>query len=199
MKAKTQAKEALWETSWNLLKRGKVDPKHPFSTPVLCTLTPTLHPRSRTLVLRKVLRPEAQLWCYTDRRSQKAQDIAAHPAVSWTFWAPKPKIQLNVFGQAHWLATEKAQAIFRSLPQHSRKAYATLSAPGHPQQLPSDGLPENWDSRDLQQTNYAAANFGVMVTQIESMEILQLSREGHLRLRATRDLAQTWQLQWLVP
>ena len=193
------AKKALWEDAWQLLIRGKADRKHPFHTPIFCTVSPTLHPRSRTLVLRNVLRPQAELWCYTDRRSQKATDIAQNPAVAWTFWAPKPQIQINVAGQAHWLEQDKAREIFSSMPQYSRKAYATLSPPGKSQPLPEDGLPANWEDRNLAETNYAADNFGVLITSMERVEVLKLSRDGHLRLLGTRIDNQNWKLDWLIP
>lgn len=199
MKAANSTKEALWEDAWRLILRGKVDRKHPFHTPVFATVSPTLHPRSRTLVLRNVVRDKAEFWCYTDRRSQKAEDIAHNPAVAWTFWAPKPQIQINVSGKAHWLETEQAHKLFSSMPQHSRKAYATLSPPGKVQAEPEDGLPEDWQDRELSATDYAADNFGVLVTAADRIEILKLSRAGHLRLLGTRIDGQNWNLHWLIP
>ena len=199
MNSKNNTKDSLWETAWQLLKRGKADRKHPFYTPVFCTLSPTLHPRSRTLVLRNVIRPQAELWCYTDRRSQKALDVTQNPTVAWTFWAPKPQIQVNVSGSTRWLAEPQAQDLFLSMPQHSRKAYATLSAPGHPQEVPDSGLPENWEDRSLTETNYAAKNFGVLITEMSSMEVLKLSRDGHQRLLGTMQSNKDWHLDWLIP
>lgn len=199
MSAQNTPKSTLWEAAWQLLKRGKADRKHPFYTPIFCTVSPTLHPRSRTIVLRNVLRRQAQLWCYTDLRSQKAKDVAHNPSVSWTFWAPKPQIQINVSGVAYWLEADKAGQLFQNMPQHSRKAYATLSPPGQPQAIPEDGLPNDWDSRELLQTNYAAENFGVLITTMKNMEVLKLSRDGHQRLLGTKKHEQSWKLDWLIP
>lgn len=192
-------KEALWEFAWQLLLRAKNDRKHPFRTPVFCTVSPTLHPRSRTLVLRNVLRDEARLWCYTDRRSQKAVDISTNPKVAWTFWSPKQQLQVNVAGTAAWLNEGRANQFFKSMPKHGRKAYATLSAPGSPQQELTSGLPDNWEDIDIEATKYAAAYFGVLVTQMERLEVLQLSRSGHQRLLGTRGHGGNWTLDWLTP
>jgi len=125
--------------------------------------------------------------------------MAKNPRVAWTFWAPKPQIQVNVSGSARWLAEQPAKELLLTKPQHSRKAYATLSAPGHPQTTADSGLPENWDDRSLAETNYAAKNFGVLVTDMSSMEILKLSRDGHQRLLGTIDSAKEWHLDWLIP
>lgn len=192
-------KDTFWDQAWEALLRGKADRKHPYHTPVFSTLSPTLHPRSRTLVLRKVLRATGELWCYTDRRSRKAADIAEHPGVSWTFWNPRQQLQINASGTATWLAASESEQIFHQLPHHSRKAYATLAPPGQPQAAPTDGLPPNWSKRSLAATDYAAENFGVLVTHLQAIDILRLDRQGHLRLSARRQNDASWLLEWIIP
>jgi len=192
--------ENLWLKSWELLKRGAVDKVHDFNLGVLCSLTPTLHPRSRTLVLRKVMEEEGELWCYTDRRSAKALSInAGRNAICWTFWSPRHHLQVTASGNAHWLEERESRTIFASLPKHSRKAYATIAPPGSPSIQPTDGLPDDWEQRDLSATDYAAVNFGVLITQLTEVEVLHLSREGNQRLQASREGSEPWRLEWLVP
>lgn len=190
----------LWERAWSLLLRGQADSKHPFATPVVATVTAEGLPRSRTLVLRKTDRSTGQLWCYTDRRSGKATELSQGASVmSWTFWAKGPGIQVNCSGPTDWLPEQLANERFRSLPKHSRKSYATRSAPGQPQESATDGLPADWATLPDKATDYAADHFGILCTKITRMEVLQLDRAGHRRLLAERVVDGEWQLTWLVP
>lgn len=190
----------LWESAWNLLLRGQSDPKSAFTTPVVATVSPDGNPHSRTLVLRKVLKEKGELWCYTDRRSQKAIDISEGSGVmSWTFWDPKKKVQVNARGPTTWLNEAAAQRRFQQLPKHSRKAYATLAAPGSQQADYSNGLPEDWEKLAGDATEYAAEYFGILCTTLVRVEILHLRREGHQRMLAKRSEDGVWQLCWLVP
>lgn len=189
----------LFEAAWSLLLRGKSDRKHPYAFPVFATTSPAAHPRSRTLVLRNALKDSAQLWCYTDRRSRKAEDLASEKGqAGWTFWSPRARIQVSASGPTDWLGTARTEAIYQSLPKHSRKAYATLSPPGTATDSLTDGLPTNWEDLPLEETDYASANFGILVTTIEEMDILQLHRDGHRRMRATRN-GNDWSFTWLIP
>lgn len=189
----------LFDAAWSLLLRGKNDRKHPYAFPVFATSSTASHPRSRTLVLRNARKDNAELWCYTDRRSHKAAGLGAGggPA-SWTFWSPRARLQVNAAGPTNWLDAEATGQIFASLPKHSRKAYATLHPPGTPAGTLTDGLPPDWNDRPLAATDYAGNNFGVLVTRIGTMDILQLHRNGHRRMRAARTDGQ-WTLSWLVP
>jgi len=190
----------LWESAWKLLHRGQSDPKCAFSTPVVATVTADGEPRTRTIVLRKVLKVSGELLGYTDRRSNKADDLTNGSRVmSWTFWDPKKKIQLNCSGPTDWLPENLAKERFDQLPKHSRKSYATLAAPGRPQKEATDGLPKDWNQRDTRETDYAAGHFGILSTRITRAEVLQLSRDGHRRLLAERGEAEEWTFTWLVP
>ncbi|MEO0734087.1 MAG: pyridoxamine 5'-phosphate oxidase family protein [Bacteroidota bacterium] len=191
--------KTLWETAWKLLHRGQSDANHPYRTPVVSTVSSTRHPRSRTLVLRKAQQSTGQLWCYTDRRSDKAADIEVHPFMSWTFWDPRRRIQFSGSGPTTWLPQEECTARFRQLPKHSRKAYATVHQPGTPLERPGDGLPADWPKRTEGETDYAQQYFGVLVTELDYIDILQLIKTGHRRLRAIRTPGQDWQLSWVVP
>jgi len=190
----------LWETAWSLLLRGQNDPKYAFATPVVATVSPEGNPHSRTLVLRKVLKEKGELWCYTDRRSQKAIDLSEGSEImSWTFWDPESSIQVNASGPTRWLNRAASLERFQQLPRHSRKAYATLAAPGSQQTGYSDGLPKDWEERDKSATEYAAEHFGILCTALERVEILRLRREGHQRMLAERNEDGNWQLYWLIP
>lgn len=190
----------FWENAWALLLRGQSDAKSAYSTPVVATVSPDGKPHSRTLVLRKALKQSGELWCYTDRRSQKAIDLAGEPAyMSWTFWDRKRNIQINASGPTTWLSTNIANERFQQLPKHSRKSYATLAAPGRLLPGGSDGLPDDWEQRKAAETDYAGVHFGILCTRLDRMDILQLSREGHRRMLAERSGNEDWAFSWIVP
>lgn len=194
------AQTVLFDAAWLLLRRGQADGKHAYATPVFATVAPDGTPRSRTLVLRRADRAAGELWCYTDRRSQKAADLEHQPTASWTFWDKRHRLQTVARGPVRWLPEDEARARFRALPKHSRKSYATRSAPGTALQNYSDGLPPDWASRELAATDYAEEFFGVSVTTITTMDVLRLSRDGHERLRASRPAAgEDFTLSWIVP
>lgn len=191
---------SIWEDAWRLILRGTADSKHPYATPALGTTDPLHGPRLRTVVLRKADQTSGWLRCYTDRRSIKAQQLgSSNQQAAWLFWDPRSRIQFSCSGTTHWMDEETTQSIFRSLPKHSRKAYATVAPPGSIAREVTDGLPTDWENYDQEQTQYASENFGVLITRIEWAEVLQLQRSGHRRLRADRKDGDEWTLQWLVP
>lgn len=189
-----------WNNAWEQLQQAAEKGKHPFSTPVIATSDHQNRPFTRTVVLRKAFPAAGELWCYTDRRSAKAKHLAEGSSfVSWTFWSPGQQLQINCSGPARWQPEDEAKAVFAGLPRHSRRAYATLAAPGTEQTTASDGLPNDWTDRSVEQTDYAAENFGILCTKVTRMEVLQLRREGHRRLLAIRDENDAWQFSWVVP
>ena len=190
----------VWNLGWKLLQIAQVNKKHRYATPVVTTVSPAGTPRSRTVVLRHADPAAGTLQLWTDRRSTKATHLTHKPVLIWLFWDPRHQLQLSAHGPTHWLGDDVARKKFLSLPKHSRRAYATRAAPGAPLPHPADGLPPDWQDRSLPQTDYAAQNFGILETRLEFVELLQLSREGHRRLRAQRDPDQgEWRFEWMVP
>lgn len=197
----------LWHEAWSLLAAGQLKSDHPYHTPVVSTISghtsasnhASLHPRARLIVLRECNQQHGELWCYTDKRSQKALDLRhGNTVMSWTFWDPEKRIQFTGSGPTDWLEEEKAKERFQKLPKHSRKAYATLQPPGTPLNKPGGGLPADWEERPLVETAYAFSNFGILRTKLKWVEILRLGRKEHLRLRAVRQ-NESWELNWIVP
>lgn len=197
----------LWEEAWRQLALGQSEANHPYRTPVVSTISTagpfannfSLHPRSRTIVLRECSQEHGELYCYTDRRAQKALDINnGNPLMSWTFWAPKQRIQFTGWGPTNWLEEEKAKERFQRLPKHARKAYATVKPPGTLLSSAESNLPDDWNQLSLAATDYVFANFGVLRTKLRYAEVLLLDRKKHLRLGASR-VDEKWELQWMVP
>lgn len=187
----------LWQRSLRLLSRATNDRHHHFRTPVFTTIDAEGRPQARTLVLRRF--EQERLRCYTDRRSAKFGEILLHPWVQWLFWDPKSSIQLSVAGPTTEIDPVESLEAFRSLPKHGRKSYATIDKPGSTLPEPTDGLPNDWESMNLSETDYALPNFCVLETRMEEVDILHLDRAGHRRLKARRNDDGEWGFAWVVP
>ena len=207
MIASMHSDQSFFDQAWSLLRRGVVDKRHGFNIGTFTTLgtttdeSPIQIPVSRTVVLRAVDMTAGTLNCYTDIRSQKVKHLLEHPYASWCLWDKRSRIQVTAYGAVEIVHDDTARQRYLSLPKHSRKAYATHAAPGLTLAGDSsDGLPDNWEELDLQATDYAAEHFAILTTRLLSMDVLALSRDGHQRLRATRQkVGGTWLLKWVVP
>ncbi|HEX4918005.1 MAG TPA: hypothetical protein VFV43_08935, partial [Limnobacter sp.] len=106
------------------------------------------------------------------------------------FWNPRSNTQLRVCGIA---APQTSELIVNSLwariPEYARKDYATLSAPGDV--LSGGTLVYDFDT--------ARANFVVLNVKVLSLELLELKREGHLRIGFDLDSDGRWLARGLVP
>ena len=189
----------LWQRAWDQLIRAQHDKKHRFRTAVISTVTPDRKPRARNVVLRSVDAVNKSIRFYTDCRSAKMTDLADQPITNWLFWDSKSQLQITASGISHRLSAEVEASLFAQLPKHGRKSYATKDAPGTYLAEIGDGLPLNWESISLAATDFAAANFCVIETSIDTVEILYLARAGHRRLKAMRQIDHTWRLEWIVP
>ncbi|WP_420460601.1 pyridoxamine 5'-phosphate oxidase family protein [Neolewinella sp.] len=188
----------LWTQAWDLILAGADSGDHPFGLTYVASVGGQGVPRQRTVVLRSADRKLAELRTYTDRRSIKAHELKANNLVSYLFWDPDTRIQFSGHGPTHWLPRAEAREVFNQLPKHGRKAYATQQPPSTPLERADDGLPPDWAELSQQQTDYAVANFGVLVTRIQYADVLRLDREQNLRLTASRS-GNDWTLRWIVP
>ncbi|WP_116127911.1 pyridoxamine 5'-phosphate oxidase family protein [Lewinella sp. IMCC34183] len=188
----------VWSEIAHLLREAADDGDHPFALPTLCSSGSGGLARGRMVVLRAADPDAATLRTYTDTRSVKVDHLQAHPEFSYVFWDRETRYQLMCGGPTHWADAAETDAVFADLPKHSRKAYATRSAPGTP--LPGGGsdLPEDWDSLDLDGTDYARENFGILVTTLAWADVLQLDRDGNRRALGHRRAGE-WTWEWITP
>ena len=191
----------LWKRVWQLLERAAADGDGDFAFPVVATVGSELSaPRGRVVVLRKVDPDAATLDFYTDRRSLKIEQLTSNPEIAWTFWDADSRLQCCAGGKSRMIVDDTRKGVFDQLPKHSRRAYATVHAPGTILDAPSAGLPVNWEDLDLPDTDYALDNFVIVRTELAWVDILHLDRAGNTRLAATRKVAEdAWTFTYVVP
>ncbi|WP_350285235.1 pyridoxamine 5'-phosphate oxidase family protein [uncultured Croceitalea sp.] len=169
------------------LVNGSVKKGHPFRYFSLATVNTNAQPQLRTVVLRKV-DVDLNLLFYTDRRSQKIEQLLGNDQVAALFYNPKKLLQLQIKGQAFLLKDEQTlKSLWSGIPSNSRKDYTTEHAPGT--------LIKNPDQIDyLNDENHFCA-IKIIPNEIE---YLRLKRPNHLRVLFQKK-NQDWQSDFLVP
>ena len=156
---------------WATLGRAAVDKQSPLRWFTLATVSPDGQPEARTVVLRGVDRSLRRLTLYTDRRAAKVLALTANPTASCHFFDARRMLQYRLVGKAEILTEgPRWDEHFHRLPPTATEDYAALLAPG------SVGV----SKRD---TALAADYFTVVDVTVDSLDWLNLSRDGHLRAR----------------
>lgn len=175
--------DALSKRLWQELQAAVLGRHHCWRTPVLATTGLDGLAQARTVVLREVRRATQQLLIYTDARSPKVTEIQAQPMASLVCWSPRLRWQLRL--QLRFdVALEGAETLaawdcVRRSP--SAQDYLAAQAPGSLQ-------------TPLQAANVSTPQLAVLLGCVQSMDWLELRREGHRRARlGSRGL------EWLVP
>lgn len=183
---------------WNLLNGALTIPTDPLRTPVLGVSGNIGAPHLRTLVLREIEMATKKLYFFTDLRSAKIALLQQSPMASLLFYHPELKIQLVLYGSVTLHHHDALTVEFwQKIPVWGRQTYATLSAPGTVLENVGSGLPEFWrDNMTLAETEYAYAQFGVLVFQTTHWEALSLHRKGNLRVQFQEPQGTG---VWLVP
>jgi hypothetical protein len=182
----TDTPTAIWQTLLHELQRGALDPNHPFRYLTVATAG-NQFPQVRTVVLRQFT-PDLEFLVYTDVRTSKVQELLEVPRVSLLFYHPKKQVQVRVKALATiHVEDEFAQAHWKRVPDKRRSDYQSKLGPGTRVEAPSAG----WESSS------EGSCFSVLKFSPLSIDVLQLAREGHLRIQY--DLASGWQGVWLVP
>jgi hypothetical protein len=187
--------------AWTLLVDGSRNPKDAFYTGTLGTLS-TSGPSLRTVVLRQADPQQRSTVCYSDVRAGKVAEIRGNSAVSWLFWDDARKVQLRLTGRAT-VHTDDALADghWQSTSPSNRRSYLAGPAPGSVQPFPTSGLPEGLDTREPTEEESAAGRpyFAVIITQVERLEWLWLTRGGHRRAVFRYAGTEISEAAWLVP
>ncbi|MEO1405313.1 MAG: hypothetical protein AAFV54_02320 [Pseudomonadota bacterium] len=153
------------------LVRAAVDKRSPFRWPILCTAGPG--PKGRVVVLRNFEQATRSLIFFTDKRSHKCEELRVHDGAECVFFDPKKMIQIRARGPVKTAITgPQVDQHFENVATHSWRDYAYSDAPGTPI--------DQWPSYSLEEAQ-ALQNFCVLTMSVETLDWLNLSREGHQR------------------
>jgi len=171
---------------WMELQRATQDQHHEWRTPVLATVDANGTPQARTVVLRQALDKPAQLQVYTDSRSPKVAELAAHSRTALVFWSTRLSWQLRV--QADITVQTAGPEVDAAWARVSQSAaagdYLSVTAPGaalvHAHTAPDEARHPH--------------HLTVLTAQVLEIDWLELARSGHRRATISAD---TW--VWRVP
>lgn len=161
---------AIEEAVWHELGQCIGDKAHPWRTPVLATLDGE-RADARTVVLREIDARQKQLLIYTDERAGKVRQLLSHPHGTLVMWSPELSWQLRcrvrLSLEMSGLAASSRWARIRLSP--AAQDYLSPLPPGttlpaHPAHVPV--------ARDY---------FAVIEANLESLDWLELHRDGHRR------------------
>ncbi|MEM8615606.1 MAG: pyridoxamine 5'-phosphate oxidase family protein [Pseudomonadota bacterium] len=155
-----------------LLGRGTVDRRSKLRWFTLATVSPEGLPQARTVVLRTVDRTARTLTLYSDARATKMADITAQPRVMCHFFDSDAMVQMRWSGQAI-VHHEGAvwQRHWQGLTDRGKRDYASLAAPGAAE-------PDT-----AYDASMAEVYFRAIEVQLQALDWLSLSRDGHRRAR----------------
>ncbi len=160
------------------LNRGIVRKGHPFKNFVLSTTSGT-DVDSRLVVLRGKENTPFTLTAYTDIRSGKIEHIKNTSKVSCLFWHPSSKLQVRVSARAKIFTNDKrSRAAWEKTTAFGKTAYNTINIPGA---VLSRSQWEEAELRDEMDDRF----FAVLDFCVCEMDVLQLSRQGHIRAQFT--------------
>lgn len=168
---------------WAELAHAAATRGHPWRTPVLATVGGSAGCDARTVVLREVQADQRELLFYTDARSPKAAQIAAHPAAVMVMWSSELGWQLRLgvalAMEATGLAVSSRWARLKMTP--AAQDYLSPLPPGSPLAHPA---PER-GTRE---------HFALVTALVHSIDWLSLDPTGHRRARFDAEGA-----RWVQP
>lgn len=159
------------EEIWRKLALACEDATRDFRKLALATTDVKGRPQVRMVILRGFEQETRRLLAYTDPRTPKWGELRENSTAQVMFWSEESKVQLRCDCEVRLLEEgETWERARRAVPEHMAGDYAALRRPGEAIAAPEDGWEqgEEW-------------HFGVIELQIEKMDFLKLSREGHRR------------------
>ena len=161
--------DAIEAALWRELVRTPNERDHAWRTPVLAT-TDGAAADARTVILREVDETRRQLLIYTDARAPKVAQAMSHPLGTLVMWSAALGWQLRcrvcLAFEDDGLSVASRWAALR----HSRAAQDYLSP--LPPGAPADAAAPAAEQR---------AHFGVLTASVQSIDWLELHRDGHRR------------------
>ena len=171
------------------LRNGISRKKHPFKNVVLTTVNEKT-PMSRWVVFRK-LTLENNLFIYTDSRSEKIKNLRKNSNCGILFYNNKQGLQIyfSTVSTIHQ-NTELTKKYWQGIVGKSSENYTTVNPPGSPINSIDKG---HITDKDLKDKLFSIIEFIPV-----NMKILQLSRDGHIRVNFVK-INNEWEGSFIVP
>lgn len=171
------------------LRNGISRKKHPFKNVVLTTVNEKT-PMSRWVVFRK-LTLENNLLIYTDSRSEKIKNLRKNPNCGLLFYNNRQGLQIyfNAVSTIHQ-KNELTKKYWQGIVGKSSENYTTVNPPGSPINSIDKG---HITDKDLNDKYFSIIEFIPV-----NMKILQLSRDGHIRVNFVK-INNEWEGSFIVP
>jgi hypothetical protein len=193
------AYDALAEESWSRLQHSGDDPNHPMRLLVLATVCTAGAPEARLMVLRGADRRLGKLWFYSDRRSEKIEQLRRQPQVTAVTYDPasgrrSPRSPMTRPAACSCDCGERPASTNRE-----RWRTSTGARLGWPsgRSMPRRTLRGGPCGIDAGGEATARGNFAVIEITVDSIEWLQIA-DGEQR-RAIMFAATNWAVQALAP
>jgi pyridoxamine 5'-phosphate oxidase len=161
--------DAIEAALWRELLRAPNEPGHAWRTPVLAT-TDGAAADARTVILREVDEARRELLIYTDARAPKVAQAMNHPLGTLVMWSPALGWQLRCRVRLGFEDDGLSVASRWAALRHSHAAQDYLSS--RPPGAPADAAVPAAEQR---------AYFGVLTAVVQSIDWLELHRDGHRR------------------
>lgn len=186
---------------WQELMKGCMQTRHPFHQPAFASSN-NCSPEIRTVVLRKVVPTQKQLYFHTDCRSRKYNEIKNFPQVSCLFYDFNARLQIRVNAIASLHCDDgDADEAWKMTGLNSRKTYMIAQAPSTISHIPTSGLEEKFISKDPSQEESEAGrkNFCLIKCLVKSIDWLWLNSKGHKRAVFTYENTDLADANWIIP
>ncbi|MDB3985184.1 pyridoxamine 5'-phosphate oxidase family protein [Flavobacteriaceae bacterium] len=169
------------KTAWSEVKDNK---KHPFRFFYLATIGNDGRPSLRTVVLRDFDSETLFFSIFTDLRSKKVKELGQDSRAQFLFYDAKKMLQVTV--NVSLVESINNDLIYKSIPEQSKKDYATKMGPG-----------SEISSPEKVEYDFSKGYFTQLVFKAETIEYLQLKRPNHIRAFFTSET--NWEGTFLIP
>ena len=158
------------------------------------------YPNAYTVVLRDALPANNQIIFHTDVRSEKVDEIKSNPNVTAVYYDDVDHMQIIMkAGAVIHHQDDIAKQHWQQSGCKSRRNYLTQQAPSSHLNEESSGLEYLGDRKFDDSDPVGYENFAVVVLDVNSLEYLQLNKEGNRRTRFKADQRNTWMGEWVTP
>ncbi|GAB5443873.1 MAG: hypothetical protein Fues2KO_42220 [Fuerstiella sp.] len=186
---------------WTVLRHAISDRDHGWRLPVLATIAEQ-GCQQRTVVLRDVQPEQRRFAFHTDIRSAKIEQIRTQPKLSVLFYDTDSRAQLSVFatGRIHQ-DDELADRIWQDESESSLKTYLAPDRPGKAKEQRDPNLPSQFvdELPTRSQLESVRPNFAVISCEVQSLDLLLLRSDGHIRCQFQYTDSQLARARWVTP